>query len=395
MGMIHRSCIAVVCIALSVAGTTADAQAREPLHHSAEMRVPVAPRFTTIAGVRTLVHELHLSSFTSAELVVRRIDLLGARGDTIASFDAAALEGMMVRPGVALADAGDERRTVRPGTRAVVYFWVPLRAGLAPSAVRHVVTYDEVRVTARAERSVIGDAVAVAAERTVVLDAPLNGGPWIAIYDPMMLGGHRTAFYAFGGRARIPGRFAVDFVKVDESGARVRAGGTRISDTFGYGEELLAVAEGVVVDVRDDTPEDSLLAVASARRFAPAAASGNHIVLDVGDGRFVFYEHLKHGSVRVRKGDRVRRGQVIGQLGNSGSSSSGPHLHFHVADGSGTLEAEGVPFVFRAFDVLGGYASIDVAHEGVRWAPVAPAASGPRRNEAPAANVVVRWPDRR
>jgi murein DD-endopeptidase MepM/ murein hydrolase activator NlpD len=111
----------------------------------------------------------------------------------------------------------------------------------------------------------------------------------------------------------------------------------------------------------------------------------------LGGGRYAFYEHLKHGSVTVKRGDRVKRGQVIGLLGNSGSSSSGPHLHFHVADAAAALGAEGLPYVFQNFEVLGAYEGVETFKTGERWQPF-PAATGKRSVELPAANSVIVFP---
>jgi murein DD-endopeptidase MepM/ murein hydrolase activator NlpD len=55
----------------------------------------------------------------------------------------------------------------------------------------------------------------------------------------------------------------------------------------------------------------------------------NHIVLDIGGGYFAFYAHLQK-SVTVRVGDQVKKGAVLGKLGNSGNSS-GPHPAFEAA----------------------------------------------------------------
>ena len=192
------------------------------------------------------------------------------------------------------------------------------------------------------------------------IDAPLRGGPWIAIYDPLLKGGHRTAMYTLNGRVSIPGRFAIDFIAMPQTGA---VPAERAPDANGFGAEVLAVADGtiaVAVDgVVDATPPPITLEL----------APGNHVAIDLGGNRFAFYEHLQRGSVRVKVGDRVSRGQVIAQLGSSGSSSIGPHLHFHMADAASTLAAEGVPFVFRQFTQVGRFASLTALISGEKWLP--------------------------
>ena len=75
-------------------------------------------------------------------------------------------------------------------------------------------------------------------------------------------------------------------------------------------------------------------------------------ILDLGDGRYALYAHLKPGSVSVREGERVQQGQMIGELGNSGNST-GPHLHFHVMDSPSGVVADGVPYVFADFELTG------------------------------------------
>jgi murein DD-endopeptidase MepM/ murein hydrolase activator NlpD len=87
---------------------------------------------------------------------------------------------------------------------------------------------------------------------------------------------------------------------------------------------------------------------------------GNHVVQALGDGRYAFYAHLQRGSVTVRPGQRIRRGQVIGRLGNSGNTSA-PHLHLHVMDGRSVLGSDGLPFVFDRMDVTGRVSAADYA----------------------------------
>ena len=75
---------------------------------------------------------------------------------------------------------------------------------------------------------------------------------------------------------------------------------------------------------------------------------GNMIVLDLGNRQFAYYGHLKPGSIQVKEGDHVRRGQVIGRIGNTGSSF-GPHLHFEITTSSSALRGEGLPYALDAY----------------------------------------------
>ena len=182
----------------------------------------------------------------------------------------------------------------------------------------------------------------------VAIDPPLGGGPWVAIYNPLLVGGHRTTIYTLDGRARIPGRFAIDWIRAPESGQRATVSSPDPATANGFGANVLAVADARVAGALDDMPDLPAGVLAPATPVPLERGSGNHVVLDLGEGRFAFYEHLRHGSIVVRVGERVRRGQTIAQLGSSGSTSVGPHLHFHIADANAALAAEGLPFVIGA-----------------------------------------------
>jgi murein DD-endopeptidase MepM/ murein hydrolase activator NlpD len=72
---------------------------------------------------------------------------------------------------------------------------------------------------------------------------------------------------------------------------------------------------------------------------------GNYVVIRHAGGEFSTYEHFRAGSIKVKKGDVVKCGQVIGQLGHSGNSTS-PHLHFQISDGPDPAYARSIPVVF-------------------------------------------------
>src|SRR5207249_2295748 len=98
------------------------------------------------------------------------------------------------------------------------------------------------------------------------------------------------------------------------------------------------------------------------------------------------YAHLQPGSIRVKVGDRVRRGQVVGLVGNSGNSTE-PHLHFQLSDANSPLGTEGLPYALAAFEVEGRVPSLQ--GDKLAWTPLA--RPEPHRAEMPLENVVVRF----
>lgn len=268
--------------------------------------------------------------------------------------------------------------------RGVMYVELSLPAGETSQALSHRIEY---RTADSGPFVVEGGNVSINQAKPLALGAPLRGGPWAAIHSPDWPRGHRRVLYTVDGKARIPGRFAIDWVKLDENGHTAKGDADVVGNAHGYGAEVLAVADAVVAATRDDVPEST--SVAAHPKHAIADATGNYIALDLGDGRFAFYEHLKPGSLRVKPGQRVKRGEVIGALGFTGDST-GPHLHFHIADSVSPLGSEGLPFVFGRFEVLGGYP--DIGDLGSKpWIPSTPARNSKRKSEMPASNVVVQF----
>jgi hypothetical protein len=226
-----------------------------------------------------------------------------------------------------------------------------------------------------------------AAEAPPRLGPPLRGGPWVALYDPWMPRGHSRASFEIGGRLVIPARFAIDFVRLDMQGGLGRPPADDFSGWFGFGEDVLAVADGRVAAARDGRPD----VLTRMRPVNPTEdeVAGNYVLLALAGGGVACYEHLQRGSLRVAAGDEVRRGLVLARLGRSGVNSTGPHLHFHVSDVASTLDAQGRPYALEAFDVLGRYPDVAEALRGTRW----PAGAAPGRAAVfPATNTVVRFP---
>lgn len=373
--------------ALWLAAASLVAQDRTPLVSTIDVHIPVPPAVVRIAGHAVMAYELHLTNFQNVPAAIARVQVLSANGGVVGEYAADELKKRLGRPG--LSRPYEAAEVIAPGMRAVVYLWIELPDDTAPPVTLGHRVEVELRRPAGVVRSIVATTpVTVSALQPVDLDPPLRGGPWTAIYDPLLMGGHRTAIYTLEGRARIPSRFAIDWIRLPADGASAGAPGARPADWNGYGDEVLAVADATVARAMDDVPENADPPITTATPMAPEIASGNYVSLDLGNGRFAFYEHLRRGSVLVKIGDRVKRGQVIARLGNSGSSSIGPHLHFHVADANATLGAEGLPFVFREFDLLGAFADIEAVRGG-KWARRTLPAR--RAMEHPAANAVVQF----
>jgi hypothetical protein len=133
-------------------------------------------------------------------------------------------------------------------------------------------------------------------------------------------------------------RWAYDLL-VAADGQTFRTDGRAPSDYHVHGRPVLAPADGRVVRVRDGVPE------ATPGRPDRANGAGNHIVLEVAPGEYLFVAHLLAGSVRVTTGQMVGQGAVIGGVGNSGNSTE-PHVHLHLQDRPEPDSGEGIPLMF-------------------------------------------------
>jgi hypothetical protein len=152
-------------------------------------------------------------------------------------------------------------------------------------------------------------------------------------------------------------RFAIDFsAKLDDQDRTHLGPNDENESYFNYGEPLLAVGAGKVVAAVDEYPD--AVPPNSPGKVDFAQAGGNRVIIKLADGVFAGYGHMKPGSVRVQVGDRVRVGQVLGKLGNSGNSS-GPHLHFQLMSRPSFLNADGLPFRLERFRLLGRVPSLE------------------------------------
>lgn len=186
------------------------------------------------------------------------------------------------------------------------------------------------------------------------LAPPLRGTGFVNLNGCCAVAPHTRAIQTFDGKRWLSQRFAIDWLQIDARGHTYSGDPHDPASYFIYGEPVHAAANGRVVSVLDGRPDnhppvpDQTLTRANVWNFT----TGNHVIIDIGHGEYAMYAHLQPGKIRVREGQRVRRGQVIGLVGNSGNSSE-PHLHFHVGNRPFSLEANGLPYTYDRFRVTG------------------------------------------
>ena len=348
-----------------------------------ELRVPKPPTVATAENGSFLAYELHVTNFAPQQYTLKKVDVMTAGTDrrVLLSLGDSTLQRAVMRPGIANI-TGADRLKVAGGSRAVLFLWVPVDGRTAPASIQHHLTLEQGTGDSVRTQELDGAIVPVAND-AVVIGPPLRGGVWLTGNGPNDMSGHRRALIPVGGAPSIAQRFAIDYVRVHDDNKTFSGDQLKNESYLAEGVDALAVANGTVVAVKDSIPENVPGVNSRAVPITLETVGGNHVIIDIGGGRYAFYAHLKPGSIRVKKGDRVTRGQVVGLVGNSGNSTE-PHLHFHVSDGNSPLGSEGLPYRYDAFEIVGHCRTFNLGCE--RSAPVT------RKGEIPLSSVLIRFP---
>jgi murein DD-endopeptidase MepM/ murein hydrolase activator NlpD len=360
-----------------------------PTHDATvSLGVPAAPVPVAAAGRVALVYELHVANVGTRPLRLERVEVRDADhadATAVATYGRSEIE----RDVKLIGPRGeDPPSALTSGVRAVVYIWLTFDSSEAvPGALTHHVVFAD-------GSAAVGAPVRVRPAADLVLSPPVSAGDWWIGLGPSNGSEHRRAVIRLGDDTvpHLAQRFAIDWVKKDARGEYARDHrGRQNTDWYGYGEPVLAVAEARVAALVDGIPDNTPGEGSRAVPMRVATVLGNYVLLDLGPGRagprrFALYGHLQRGTLRVRVGDVVSRGQILGAVGNSGNSD-GPHLHFHVTEAADAatapLRGEGVPFELEAFVVVAHDPELEARH-----APLT--AIGPHRAALPVEGDVVR-----
>lgn len=410
-----------------------------------DVRVPVAPAPAAGAGRTHLAYELHIANLSGRPTTIDAVDVrdrAAAPGAApLLHLEGATLEAAMRRPAAAPDDK--DKRLIPGGRVALVFIWVTLAEGAAmPTALTHRIATrvgDPPAAPAPAASAstgaagntssggnsdgsanagakatgasassagvaivIEGPSVSVAARAPRLIGPPLRGEHWLAANGPGNDSGHRRALIALDGEGHIAQRFAIDWVQMHANGKTSDGDPLKNASYRCHGADALAVADGIVSDTHDGIPENVPGIASRAVPITPETVGGNYVILDIGQGAFAFYAHLQPGSLKVKTGDKVRRGQVLGLVGNTGNSTE-PHLHFHLSDRNSPLGSEGLPYTFDTFDLqvtpqqLAKAAGSDAGELGMAasvWTGLLSAPAQARRREMPMQNDIIKFPAR-
>jgi Peptidase family M23 len=229
-----------------------------------------------------------------------------------------------------------------------------LPPGTAPARITHRIAYvlkpGSVLVPMYDNPVVDAPAVAVARQSAIVIKPPVKGDGWLVSSGCCKPNLHRDLRIAIDGtRIETPELFAIDWARVRD-GRIFDGDGSKNEQHYAFGQDVLAVADGRVVSVRDGKPE-----TVPNQAIVPKTKEdygGNHVILQIAPNVFALYVHLHTGSVAVKAGDVVKAGVRLARIGNTGPSM-GPHLHFGLSDKPDFFSGRSLPFVVDSFTKAG------------------------------------------
>lgn len=336
----------------------------------ASVATPAVQAFAGTDGKMHVVYELRLSNTRAQPATLQRVSVVeaGQASRVHAAFEGAALQERVH----SLANGPASPTIPLDGARQLLVDLAFDGPAAVPAALTHRFDVQaasiDARVTAPTQQSYTAAPLALDARAPIAIGPPVAGSGWVAFNGCCGPNGvHRGTGLPVNGAIHYAQRFAIDWIRMDAQGFTVRGDPGDVRSYTAYGADLLAVADGIVVDVLDTLEDQVPPTLPDPATINLKNVDGNHVTLDLGQGRYAFYAHMQKGSVTVALGQRVTRGQVLGRLGNSGNTSA-PHLHFHVMDGASVLGSSGLPYVIDGFAHAGVVPDALAANDRASWA---------------------------
>jgi hypothetical protein len=342
-----------------------------------------------------LAYEIVLMNIAPGTVAIDKIETLDAESGAVLG----TLKGDGLAPMLRL-NGGGNGTELKGGGSAILFMDVTLPKDAAtPKALKHRFDLTVAKAPAQGSASDHDPSPEPPQDVTFVSD-PLPVGPAAVVVAPPLKGSHwvvgggcctpysyhRGATLPINGAIHVAERFAIDFVQLNDKNMLIDGPMEQLSSYAYFGDEIYSVADGTVVATENDLPEQVPGKLPEGATIQ--MAGGNYVVVDIGGGRFAFYAHMQPGSVKVKVGDKITTGQVLGLLGNTGNTDT-PHLHFHVMDGPSPLLSNGLPYAFSSFTGEGRLTDEQPLFTGGTVTIDKDALSGPHENEMPLYDQVV------
>jgi hypothetical protein len=336
-------------------------------------------------GTTRLYYEMVVTSFAKESYVLDAVEAKAGSTQTI--FEGEQLAALILRPGATKNLGIPEDRTIESGRSFIVFLELDLGRDKAPASIENTLRLHNDRGEAH---DVIIAPLKISDDVPLVVAPPLRG-EWIA-GDSANNGidaAHRRAVLFENGHAWIAQRFAIDWVQyqnVDGKRTTWKGPEDKNESYFCYDRPIYSVAAGKVVQASDGMPENVPHSGKYAIDIDFNNAAGNHAVVEIAPHRYVLYAHMRPGTVLVKIGDSVGVGQLIGRVGNTGSSAE-PHLHMHIVDQPSFLAGNGVPYGFANGEASGPVDANVSSPTAIYFGPIGP--QHPFTNDYPAENALV------
>jgi hypothetical protein len=315
-----------------------------------QVSIPTPPVVFRGDGQSRLCYEIYITNLSAEAWAVRSINVQSEGGNHLLSVETKDVGGVLRHPARKPDDKTGAAEEIAPGESVIAYMWINLANDApVPARLRHLFAVK--KAGEDAERELHAPTTAVLNKETEIA-SPLRGKNWVAGNGPSNTSAHRRTFLVIDGTPHIAQRYAIDWVQIGDDNKTYRGDAKDNHSYHCFGVDALAVADGVVAEVKDGIPENIPNGVSMAVPITLETVAGNHVNLDLGGGVYAMYAHLQPGSLRVKLGERVTRGQVIGLIGNTGNSTE-PHLHFQLMDRNSPLGSEGLPYALPEYVVRG------------------------------------------
>ncbi len=315
-------------------------------------------------GLQHLEYDLVFTNVFTAPVTLTAIQVFGPDGDELLR-----LVGDALVAGTMPIYGGEPSAVVPVAGTVATIVDLTLTTDAVPMQITHRISFDLPADTQWLSfiggRTIDGPSLTVDPDVPLVIASPLRGDGWLdenGCCAPESI--HRwLRQVADGSRLNKIEMFAIDWAQLQD-GRLYSGDGSLNEQFFGFGADVLAVAPGTVVSVRDGMP-DQTPGQPPAGLLQPADYAGNNVVVQIAPAVWAVYLHLQQGSIQASVGDQVAVGQRLGALGNSGNSLA-PHLHFQLSDGPNFATSSSLPFLLDHYTLAG---SVDFAKVAAMAAP--------------------------